>query len=71
MSLDKYLLAAIHSSLKSGHIDWYRDYQTGINVYVIENDNSRKILVAGQVSEINAVTFLYKAEKCKWKLSSM
>jgi len=61
MFLDKYLLAAIHSSLKSGHTDWHGDYQTGINVYVIENDNSKKIIAAGQVSEINAATFLLQS----------
>ena len=38
-------------SMSAGHIDWHEVERTGIKVYVIEDDASRKILAVGRVFE--------------------
>ena len=43
-------------SMSAGHIDWHKDDRTGMNVCIILDDASRKVLAGGEFRAINTET---------------
>lgn len=50
-------------SMSAGHIDWYEDAISGLKIYAILDDSSRKILAIGEFATINTENSIAVVER--------